>query len=388
MKKLCGLVLAVSLLPVALHAAEPGVTDTEITIGSSLALEGPAAFLGQEVNRGFTALINSANEKGGVNGRKIKLIALNDGYEPVNCVINTQKLINENKVFMLANYVGTPTAVKAMPVWIGAKVPATGFFTRADALRTPFNPYIINVRASYAKETEAFIDAVVKNLGVKKVAIFYQYDGFGEAVKKGAEAALKKHGLAPVALGSYERNTVKTEEGLEKVKAAAPEVVVMAGTYSPLAKFVKDAKAQGLAKTLFYTVSFVGPEELAKELNGNTNGLIVSQVMPPYAEKTLSVVSEYRAAMVKYFPKSPLSFGSLEGYVNGKIALEGLKRAGKDLTRAGYIAAIETIKERQLGTGLLFSYGAQDHEGSDNVYLTHYKNGNFLEIRNWGDLKK
>ncbi len=368
--------------------AETGVTDSEILIGSSLVLEGPTSYLGIQTNHGMMAYINKVNDEGGVNGRKIKVIAYNDGYDPLTCVQNTQKLINEDKVFALSCYVGTPTSVKAQPVWTNAKVPLTGFFTGAEALRTPFNRQNIHVRASYYQEAATIIDALVKQLALKKIAVFYQYDAFGEAVKKGTEIALEKYGMAPVEYGSFERGTVNIEEGLKKIVEAQPEAVVMVGTYAPLARFVIAAKAAGLTKTIFHTVSFVGPEALVKELGTNTNNVVVTLVVPPYTNLSVPVVAEYNEALPKYFPNDSANFVSLEGFINAKVLVEGLKRAGNDLTREKYLDAIETIKSGEMKTGLGLSYGPIDHVGLDKVYIGQVKDGKFAEVANLWDLGK
>ncbi|MFH0790672.1 MAG: ABC transporter substrate-binding protein [Candidatus Omnitrophota bacterium] len=383
------LVLGICLLSaaaVSVFAAE-GVTEGEILIGSSLALEGSTSYLGTQTNHGMMTAINTVNDAGGVNGRKIKVIAYNDGYDPLNCVQNTQKLVNQDKVFALSCYVGTPTSVKAQPIWTNAKVPVVGFFTGAEGLRTPFNRYNIHIRPSYNQEAETIVDAFVKELSLKKIAVFYQYDAFGEAVKKGTELALTKYALTPVGYGSFERGTLNIEEGLKKIVELQPEAVVMVGTYSPLAKFVKEAKRAGLTKTLFYTVSFVGSEAFAKELGDSTDNCIVSQVVPPYDESTLPVIVEYTEALKKYYPNDTANFVSLEGFANAKILIEGLTRAGKELSREGLIDAIESIKAGQIGTGLAFSYGPNDHVGLEKVYLTAVTNGKFVEIKDWLSFK-
>jgi len=382
MTSLVKILLTVSLLSASFNCvyAETGVSDKEILLGSSLVLEGAAGFLGTQTNRGAMACINEINEGGGINGRKIRMIVYNDGYEPIPCVQNTQKLINMDKVFMLSCYVGTPTSVKAQPVWTNAKVPLFGFFTGAEALRVPFNRYNFHVRASYYQEADKIVNMFVKSLKLKKIAVFYQYDSFGEAVKKGTEIALKKHGLEPVAYGSFERNTLNIEQGLNNIKASNPEAIVMVGTYAPLAKFVKEAKKAGLNKTIFHTVSFVGPEAFAKELGSDSGRCVVTQVMPPYEDSTLPIVSEYRAALKKHFTGEAPNCVSFEGYVNIKVLSEALKRAGKNLTREGLITAAETMKKTDIG-GITVNYGADDHTGIDNVYLTYINNGKYAELK-------
>lgn len=350
--------------------AEDGVTDKEILLGSTNALGGPSSFLGIQTNHGMNTYFNYLNEKGGVQGRKIKVIALDDGYEPIPCTMNVKKLIEQDKVFALTCFVGTPTTSKAQPAWTNAKVPALGFFTGAELLRTPFNRYNIHVRASYYQEAAKAIDYFVQTLGLKKIAIFYQYDSFGEAVKKGAEIALDKYGLKPVAYGSFERNTVKIEEGLNNIKSANPEAMVMVGTYTPLAKFVREAKNAGLTKTYFHTVSFVGPEAYALELAGQYDRVVVTQVMPPYTRTDLRVVSLYLELLNKYYPDDKPNFVSLEGFVNAMVMVEGLNRCGKTPTREGFIAAIETIKDWDPGIGAKITYGSSDHQGLETVNLT------------------
>jgi ABC-type branched-subunit amino acid transport system substrate-binding protein len=223
--------VVLSLAAARWAAADPGVTDKQITLGSSLALDGPAGFLGTQIIHGLDTYMKSVNAQGGVNGRKIAVVGYNDGYEPEPCVKNTQKLIEHDKVFALTCYVGTPTSVKAMPLWTAAKVPALGFFTGAESLREPFNRYNVHVRASYYEEAAAIVEVFVNKLKFKKVAVFYQHDAFGEAVKKGTELALQKYGMTPVAYGTFERNTLDVAEGLAKILPSQPEAVVMVGTY-------------------------------------------------------------------------------------------------------------------------------------------------------------
>ncbi|HOK39591.1 MAG TPA: ABC transporter substrate-binding protein [bacterium] len=388
MKIILILIILISLIGII--NGEVGVSDKEILIGSSLALEGPTKELGIQTKIGMMTYINHINDKGGVNNRKIKVIFYDDGYDPVKCVENTKKLIEVDKVFALSCYVGTPTSVKAQPLWVNAKVPIVGFFTGAEALRSPFKKTNFHIRASYNTEVKAFIDKVVKELNYKKVAIFYQYDAFGEAVKSGTELALTSHNLKPIAYGTYERNTEAIEDGLNKILPSSPEVIVMVGTYKPLAKFVKEAKKKGLTKTIFYTVSFVGPEALAAALEKDYSNCIISLVVPPYTEensKKFPVIKEYLDLLKKYNPDAKPTFVSLEGFVNAKVLVEGLKRAGSDITRDKFIEAVESIKPGQLGTGLKFDYSATDHEGIKQLFLSKFDGKNWVEITNWSEFK-
>jgi branched-chain amino acid transport system substrate-binding protein len=379
------LVLALAAGTGLCRAAEPGVSDKQIKLGSSLALDGPAGFLGTQIIHGMDAYIKSVNEGGGVNGRVVSVVGYNDGYEPEPCLRNTQKLIENDKVFALTNYVGTPTSLKAMPVWTAAKVPALGFFTGAEGLRTPFNRYNVHVRASYYEEAAAIIDVFVNKLKFKKIAVFYQNDAFGEAVKKGTELALQNYGMAPVAYGTFERNTLAVADGLAKILPSRPDAIVMVGTYSPLAAFVKEAKKAGLARTLFHTVSFVGPEAFAREVGSDAAKCVITTVMPPYNGSNLPLITEYKTALAKHYPLDLPNFVSLEGFVNAKVLVEGLRRAGKAPTREGLIAAVESMDPFDLG-GLSVNYGPGNHVGLHRVWFTRIRNGELVEVGDWSKL--
>lgn len=360
--------------------ATPGVTDTEILIGSSSALTGHAGYLGTNYLHGAMTRINQINEEGGVNGRKIKLIAYDDQYDPPKTIINTQKLISEDKVFALFNYVGTPTAVKIIPIVEGAKIPLVGLFTGANTLREPFRKYIFNIRASYYQETELAIRYFVDNLGLKKIAVFYQVDAYGLDGLEGTKIALKKRGLEVVATGSYERGTTKVEDAAKSILSSGAEAVVMVGTYSPTAKFVKLVK-QANPKMSFHSVSFVGPEEFVRELEGKTENVFVTQVVPPlYKSEILDSVEKYKEGFKKYYPEEEPTLGGLEGYINAKILIEGIRRCKTILTREDLIKALESIKDYSVGISAAVTFGENDHNGLDKVYLTSIKNGEFVFV--------
>lgn len=365
----------------------PGITDTEIVLGSSLALDGQAGYLGTQTLRGYMCYLEHVNGNGGVHGRKIKVIAYDDSYDPPKCMANTQRLIIDDNVFALFSYVGTPTTVKILPMVEDAKIPLLGMFTGANALRVPLSRYVINVRASYYQETGAAIAHLVEDLGMKKIAVFYQYDAYGFDGLTGMELALKKYSLAPVARGSYVRGTLEVEEGLGRIMSSGAEAVVMIGTYEPCAKFVRLAREQGF-NPVFYTVSFVGAEELARRLASFPDiTLIMSQVVPPPegpdSDELLGSASEYATLLKRYFPADKPNFVGLEGYINARVLVEGLQRAGRDLTRDGFIDAIESMRDFPLLPYNTLSFGPKDHQGLDQVYFTILKEGSFLLLNDW-----
>lgn len=371
--------------------ASPGVTDTEIVLGSSLALQGHASFLGTQTLRGYTCFIEHINQRGGIHGRTIRVIAYDDSYDPPQCLANTQRLIVEDEVFALFSYVGTPTTVKILPLVEDARIPLLGMFSGANALREPLNPYVINVRASYYQETEAAIRHLIEDLGLRKIAVFYQYDAFGFDGLTGMELALKQYDLAPVARGFYIRGTLEVEEGMSKIATSGAEAVVMIGTYMPCAKFIGLAREQRF-NPVFYTVSFVGAEELARRLESFPDiTVIMSQVVPPPdgpdSAELLGSAAEYISLLRQYYPDDKPNFVGLEGYLNARVLVEGLSRVGRDLTREGFVQAIESIRDFPLLPDSSLSFGVDDHQGLEQVYFTRLVKDRFVLIKDWALIK-
>ncbi len=355
----------------------PGVTAKSILLGQSAAFSGPAAQLGIQMNIGTKAYLDHINAQGGVYGRKIALKTRDDQYEANLCVDATTKLIEEDKVFALISYVGTPTTAAAMPIITNAKVPLVGPFTGAELLRTPVNRYIFNVRASYYDETEKIVDLLVSN-GNTNIAVFYQDDNYGLAGLKGVEIAMAKRNLKISALGKVERNTIKVEDAVKSINAARPDGVVMISAYTSVAEFVRQMKKAG-SITQFYNVSFVGSKALADALKDEGYGITISQVVPfPWSSSGVRVVKEYQEIMTKA-GNTDFNFSSLEGFIVGKVMVEGLKRAGKDLTREKLIAALESMNNVDLGE-FVVSFSSTNHSGSKYVNITMIgRGGKFLK---------
>ena len=347
-------------------AAETGVDAGTITIGQSAALSGPAQELGSEMRLGAQAYFTQVNGAGGVFGRQIKLLSLDDGYEPDRAVANTKKLIGEDKVFALFGYVGTPTSNAALPVFTEAKVPFFGAFTGAESLRNPHNRHIFNVRASYFDETEKIVEQVTST-GGKSIAVFYQDDAYGKAGLAGVERALARRSMKIAALGTVERNTVKVDAAVKALVPKLPDVIVMISAYKSIAAFVRAAKKAGYVGQ-YHNVSFVGSRALAEELAADGYGVAVSQVVPFPFSTSVPVVRDYQAAL-KAAGSSQFSFTSLEGFIAARVFVEGLKRAGKDLTREKLITALESMNNVDVG-GFNINFSPKSHNGSTYVDLT------------------
>ncbi|MDY6989475.1 MAG: ABC transporter substrate-binding protein [Thermodesulfobacteriota bacterium] len=360
--------------------AENGVTPEEILLGQSCALSGPAADLGSEMRTGMDAHFSKVNEAGGINGRKVRLLSKDDGYEPEKAIESTRALIEEDNVFLLIGEVGTSTSQSVIPIIEEAKVPFLGPLTGAGFLRHPLKRYVINVRGSHHQEMERLAQYLVDKRGLKRIACFYQNDSYGQEGLRGIETALEKRGLKLVAKGTYKRNTVAVKSGLLRIRKEEPDAVVMAGAYKPCAEFIKVAKKIGMKDTLYCNMSCVGTCSLCKELGEYGEGCIISQVVNfPYDESCL-LVSEYNDALKKYHPTATPGFVSLEGYMVAKLFCLAAEAVEGDLTRERFIRAIENPGLFDLG-GILLEFSPSDHQGMDRVFLTIIKGG---EVRPLG----
>ena len=357
------LLILAALLPQL--ALAQGVSADKIRLGQAAVFSGPAAQLGIQMRNGIKAYFDYVNEAGGVHGRKLELVTEDDFYEPSRAPAASRKLIDEHKVFALLGYVGTPTGVAHLPVVTQAKVPLVGMFTGAEALREPLSRYVFHVRASYYDETDKIVEQVVST-GGRKIAVFYQADSYGEAGRKGTELALAKRGMKIHSTGTVERNTVKVEEAVKALHASQPDAVVMVSAYTSCAEFIRQMRKAG-SGAIFYNVSFVGSKALADALGKEGYGVAISQVVPfPWA-RSVPVVKEYQLLATKA-GYNDYNFSAMEGFLTAKVTVEGLKRAGRDLTREKFVEAMEKM-DVDLG-GFYVSYSPKNHAGSKFVDLT------------------
>ncbi len=359
---LCSLTLSFSAL------AESGVTDSKITLGQSAAFTGLAAQLGIQLHAGAKAYFDQVNARGGVFGRKIEIIKLDDKYEADLAAANTKTLIETEDVFALFGYVGTPTSNAALPLFTKAKVPFFAPFTGAQALREPFNRQIFNIRASYFDETEHLVDRLV-NTGMKNISVFYQNDAYGKAGLAGVERALKKMNVPLLDTATVERNSVDVAKAVEKLIAKRPDAIIQISAYSSCAAYIKEMRKAGY-NGQFYNVSFVGSQALANTLGKEGPGVVISQVVPFPWKGTFPIVTEYTRVMNKA-GITDLNFSSLEGFIAAKVFVEGLKRAGHGLTRASLIASLESINTSNFDVGGFdVNFSGTNHNGSKYVDMT------------------
>ena len=356
-----------------------GVTDTEIRFGISAPFSGAAKELGNQMRLGIATAFNVANDGGGIGGRQAKLLVADDGYEPTRTADTMRQLFDKQQVFGFVGNVGTPTAVVALPYALDHHALFFGAFTGADLLRRdPPDRYVFNYRASYAEETDAVVRYLVKmrHLRPEQIAVFAQHDAFGDAGFAGvakAMRALRGDDSAILRL-DYERNTVDVDNAVAGLRAHKTPIkaVVMVAAYRAAAKFIE--KTRDLYPTMIYTnVSFVGSTALAGELMllgpRFANGVIVTQVVPA-VDGYSSAILKYRTALAKYFPGEAPDYVSLEGYVDGTLLLEGLKRAGPQPDTEKLVDGLETLRNYDMGLGTLISFSQSEHQGSHKVWGT------------------
>ena len=304
-----------------------------------------------------------------MHGRRLVLESLDDAYEPEAAIANTRQLIDQRNVFALVGAVGTPTSTAAQPIATEAGVPYIAPFTGAEFLRNArLRPNVVNIRASYYQETEEMVARLTADLGVQRISILYQNDSYGRAGLAGLRRAVARHGLSLIAEADYPRNTEAVKIALLDLRRSRPEAIVIIGAYKPAAALIRWARRLDF-NPYFINLSFVGSSALAKELGPDGTGVYVTQVVPFPSDTNLPVVAQYQRALAAVAPGSAPGFVSLEGYLAGRLVAEGVRLAGPQPTREGFLKALLEAESIDLG-GFLLRYGPADNQGSDRVYLT------------------
>jgi len=365
--------------PVAVGPPVRGVTDQEIRFGMAAPFSGAAKELGRQMKLGIDTAFNRINEAGGVEGRMLKLITADDGYEPTRTGDAMKQLYEKDQVFGIIGNVGTPTAVVAVPYSLERRMLFFGAFTGANVLRhDPPDRYVFNYRASYAEETDATVRYLVKlrRIPVRQIAVFAQQDTYGDSGFAGVAKAVRTLGVSDSAIVrlNYKRNTVDVDDAVNQLKLQKPPIkaVVMVATYRAAAKFIE--KTHDLFPGMIYTnVSFVGSTALADELMllgpRYASGVIVTQVVPAVSGYS-SVVLEYKNALAKYFAGEAPDYVSLEGYVAANVLIKGLQRVGPQLDTEKLIDALENSRNFDLGLGANLGFGRAEHQASHKIWGT------------------
>lgn len=375
--RVVGLVGAMLSVGYAAEAQEIGVSNDAVTFSQIAALDGPAAQLGLGMRTGILAAFEEINASGGVHGRQLILESRDDGYEPDRSVEAINSVIADDRFFAVIGTVGTPTNTALQPIATEAGIPLIGPFTGAGFLRNPDLNNLYNVRGSYNAETEEWIKELVDVQGLRDIAILYQDDSFGLAGLSGVNAALEKRGMRLMAEGTYTRNTTDVKDALFAIRDANPQAVVMVGAYKPIAEFIKLSRSLNFTPE-FVTISFVGSQALADELWPEGAGVIISQVVPFPWDASLPIVADYQNALGASDASAGYGFVSLEGYMVGRLAIAALDAAGADLTRDGFLAALESMSSFDMG-GVTLTFSANDNQGIDTIFMTRLLPDGFFE---------
>src|SRR5436189_2267172 len=343
-----------------------GVTKTNILIGQSSPFSGSNKELGEDIREGLQAYFKQVNDAGGVNGRILELVALDDANDAKRSAENARVLREQRGVIALIGYASAPLRLPALPVVEKGKVAFVGPFTGAEPMRS-FRRNVYNIRASYADELEKIVDFYTTT-GVKKFSVIHYDDAVGKENLAAVEVALTKRGLKAASIGTLKRNQTDLGAAVSDVVKAAPDVVIATTLYKTTGDFIKSAKKAG-SGAQFASTSFVGASALAGELGDQGMGVVVSQVVPPYARNSIPIVREYQAAIETSPGKKEYSFTSLESYIGAKVLVEAIRRAGVNPTREGLLKTLDSIQNFNVG-GYLVDFSPSNHNGSKFVELT------------------
>ena len=365
--------------PVPAGPAVRGVTDREIRFGIAAPFSGSSKELGRQMKLGIDTAFNRVNDAGGIEGRMLKLIAADDGFEPTRTADAMKQLYEKDQVFGMIGNVGTATAAVALPYALDRRMLFFGAFTGANVIRhDPPDRYVFNYRASYAEETDAAVRYFVKmrRIPPRQIAVFAQQDAGGDAGFAGVAKSFRSLGASDSGILrlNYQRNTVDVDDAVNQLKAQKVPIkaVVMISAYRPAAKFIE--KTRDLFPGMLYSnISFVGSTVLADELMllgpRYAAGAIVTQVVPAVSGYS-SIVLEYKNALAKYFPGEAADYVSLEGYVAANVLIEALKRTGQQLDTEKLIDVLENMRDLDLGLGAQLSFGRAEHQASHKIWGT------------------
>src|SRR5258705_3640319 len=350
----------------AASAQARGVTKASILIGQSSAFSGSNKELGDDIREGIQAYFKQANAAGGINGRTLELVALDDANDAKRSGENARVLIEQRGVLALIGYASARLRRPALPLAEKSKIAFVGPFTGAEPMRS-FRRNVYNIRASYADELEKIVDFYTTT-GMKKFSVIHYDDAVGKENLAAVEVALTKRGLKTASIGTLKRNQTDLGATVSEVVTAAPDVVIATTLYKTTGDFIKSAKKAG-SNAQFASTSFVGASALASELGDQGTGVVVAQVVPPFARTSVPIVREYQAAIEKSLGKKEYSFTSLEAYIGAKVLFEAIRRAAANPTREGLLKTLDSMQNFNVG-GYLVDFSASNHNGSKFVELT------------------
>jgi len=365
--------IAILLLATSIFMLTRNPALKTIKLGASLPLSGINQNLGKEVVIGANAYFSHTNAKDGIDGKKIKFIYYDDKYEPEITQTNIEKLIKNDKVFALFDFVGTPTVKRVLPIIKKSKIPFISPYTGASFLRDPQIENIVNLRSSYKEEIDALVGYLVKNRSISKFSIFYQNDDYGKEGYIALLDALKKRSLFLQSEGTYKRNTLFIKQAIYDIKSNMPQAIILVGAYKPTARFIKKAREQGFQNVIFCPISFVNADALMSELGNKAENIIFSQVVPSYSENT-KIANEYRKTLAFYYPKHKPTFASFESYLAAKVVVKALKNLHGEISLKAFLYSIKHLNSDTLDS-IKIHY--KNSQLLNRVYLSQFLDGKF-----------
>ena len=375
MKRL--LAAATFAVAATVQAQAPGVTSDRILIGQTAGHSGVVAGGVKETTDGAKLYLDWVNRNGGVHGRRIELLSMDDKFDPKVAAANAKVLIEEKGVFALFLNRGTPHSEAILPLLKAGGVPLIAPSTGAELLHTPVNPLVFNVRAKYQLEAEKGI-VQLATMGMTKIGVIHVEDSFGKDALAGAMKGFAAANMKPVGIYSYDRTTGKVEAAVKALVAANPQAAVLIGSGANVADIVGKVRAAGSTMQLI-TLSNNSSSSFVKSLGNNARGVIVTQVFPNPQMVTSPIALEMQRLAKASATPVAISHQGMEGFAAAKVLVEGLRRAGRNLTRPGLVAALEGIREFDIG-GLTLGYGPNDRTGTEYVELSMIsRGGEFLQ---------
>lgn len=359
-----GLALAFAAMPT--WAGDEGVTAAEIRLGASQVLSGPLGSQTKEYGVGSQLYFDHVNAQGGVHGRKISYKTLDDGFDVKRAVENTRKLVDEDKVFLIYNPTGTAQVAAALPFLGERKTIVFAPVTGATSMRENYNRYLFHVRASYANEARKIVSQL-KNMGITRVVAFYQDDGLGKTLTNEVRRAMAQEQMALAAEVKIDPAKPDFKAAAKAAEAAQPQAVIMGTAGTTFPSFVK-AMRETSARPGYYGFSVASLDVLTKELGPGAQGIVLAQVMPSLKNTSIPVVAEYLKLLRERAPEAPPSASQFDGFVQAKLLVEGLQRAGRNLTTESFVKAMESSREIAYGR-FTAQYSPEAHNGSSYVEL-------------------
>lgn len=347
----------------------------DIVIGQSTALTGNLAELGVAHSTGAKAYFDYVNSQGGINGRKIRLITLDDAYDAKKSLANARQLIEKEKAVALFGMLGTPANTALSPLIDETGIVSFAPVTGAEIVRKPFNRHIFNIRAGYTTETEKIIEHLTVR-GIKKLGVVVQNNAFGKEGLAGIEQAANKYQVKLASTIYINSDSSDLDKAVSTMEAADVQAIVMVTAGKVSGDFIQafNKRVKGMQ---YFALSVLASQSGINAMGKDGVGVIISQVLPfPYSATT-SLVREYQKVMAKMGIKE-YSYLGIEGFLDAKVFVEAIKRAGKDVNSEHLISALEGMGRSDFD-GFIVNFSKNNHQGSDYAELTVVsKDGRFL----------